>query len=90
MRQCYRTMEYRIRVNKKHKWSAYEKRIISITVQTFIKGKVRILDMVVDRNGTEQTVWKVPAPFCATKYVNDARYLVEVRHLVEDGKFLPP
>lgn len=63
-------------VDEKQKWKASGEGIMASTVQTFIKWENNILDKVADETGVERTAWIVPAPFCATGYVNDSRYFV--------------
>lgn len=46
---------------------------MSVNVQTVPKPGACITDNVEDGNGPEQLVWIIPALFCATKYMNDAR-----------------
>lgn len=50
---------------------------MSVTAHTITEWEIRIPDKVTDGTGTEKTVWIVPVPFSATRYVNDVRHLGE-------------
>lgn len=72
----YETLVYCNLDDEKEKRRAYGERIMAVTVQTFTKWATQIPDKVTVGSRVERTAWIVPAPFCATRYVNDARYYV--------------
>ena len=45
------------------------------TVDTFETWSMRIDRKIRGKDGTWRTVWVVPAPWCVTRYINDARYI---------------
>lgn len=62
---------------------------MSVTVKWLPEWAVHIPENMTDGNETEQTVWMIPAVFCDTRYVDDARYPVAERTIVEERKLRP-
>lgn len=48
---------------------------MAVSVETFEKWVLEVPKRVKDRNKIERSVWIVPHPFCAKRYLKDERYL---------------
>ena len=46
-----------------------------VMVENFETWSMKMEDKVVGKDGVAHDVWIVPAPWCATRYINDARYV---------------
>lgn len=56
---------------------------MTVTDETCTKWEIQIPDKVTDVLETKRTTRIVPAPFCATKYMIVARYLVGIKRQVK-------
>lgn len=83
------TLVYSSQVSERQERKEHGEGIMSVIVQTLTKWKVRIPDKVRDENRTYQSALIVRAPFCVTRYVNDAMYCVEGETTTEDNTFGP-
>lgn len=70
----YRTLIYSNLVEDKLKQNAYGEDTMSGTIYTLTKWVTRIPDNVTDRPAEERMACVVPALFCATSFLSDARY----------------
>lgn len=59
------------------KRNIYEEGVMKVTTETFRKLRKELPVSVVSKDEIEYSVWTVPAPLCAVRYINDARYLPE-------------
>lgn len=56
-------------------FKTFEESVVKVTIDTFMKWMSRIPETATDRHIVQHSVWKVPAPFCAIRYVENRRYL---------------
>lgn len=57
---------------------------MEVTAESFRRWAVELNENVSDNEGQKHSVWVVPSPFCAMRYINDPRYL-EGDEEVESG-----
>lgn len=60
--------------NERHKKRTYVESVRHVTAETFQKWSNNVAESVVNNDGAEQEVLKLPALFCAIRYINDAKY----------------
>lgn len=67
----------------------YGEGYMEVTAESFRKWALDLNEKVSDSKGQTHSVWVVPAPFCAMRYINDPRYLQGDKAKLETRRVSP-
>ena len=70
----YGSLVYSELSNEPQRFRTYSDGVMGVTAHDFEKWSIKLDGTVQDKSGNNRSVWIVPAPWCAARFINDARY----------------
>ena len=71
----YGSLVYSNLAGSPQRYRTYGEGLMRVMVENFETWSMKMEDKVVGKDVVAHDVWIVPAPWCATRYINDARYV---------------